>query len=191
MFKAKTLPDIISGDECQYVINSAIDADLWVNSENKSDFWHRRVTNYIHLLRVDILACEILLDANNKTKNFIMNEYNLDKEIYPDNLQVIRWFDGMSQNPHSDTMVGTPDEEYHIHRAFGSVIYLNTDYSGGRTYYPNYGTEVVPESGKLAVHPADTDHLHGVTAISGNVRYTISSFWTFDKEKGFDWSLYK
>jgi hypothetical protein len=96
----------------------------------------------------------------------------------------------MSQPPHADDMTDTNISGFE-HRSFGSIIYLNNDYLGGHTYYPNFDIEIIPEAGKLAVHPGDPNHLHGVTKIENGIRYTVASFWTTEKEKGNDWSIYK
>jgi hypothetical protein len=42
--------------------------------------------------------------------------------------------------------------------------------------------QITPEMGKLAVHPGDVDHLHGVTKIEENVRYTIAFFWKYTSD---------
>jgi hypothetical protein len=75
------------------------------------------------------------------------------------------------------------------HRAYGSIIYLNDTYEGGHTYYKNFNHEVTPKAGALAVHPGDSEHLHGVTEIKDGMRYTIASFWTLDKGKSHDWPI--
>lgn len=188
MFNAKTFDNFLSADQCQYLIKAAISSNLW--ESGGSEFWDNRVINCAKLREFDRVATGIMLDANTRCRDVIKTAYDLDKEIYSDTLQVIRWFEGMSQPPHADDMSNT-DIQGFDHRVFGSIIYLNSDYSGGHTYYPNFGAEVVPSAGKLAVHPGDPEHLHGVTTIENGIRYTIASFWTFNKEKSHDWSVYK
>ena len=39
------------------------------------------------------------------------------------------------------------------------------------------------------MHPGDPEHLHGVTKIEGGMRYTIASFWTYEKERSHDWPV--
>lgn len=188
MFNAKTFSGFLPLDKCQYLITAAIRANAW--ESGGGEFWDNRVLNYASLKEFDYVAADIMLEANVLCKDAIKQAYNLEKEVYSDIIQVVRWFEGMSQPPHADDMTDT-DVTGFSHRVFGSIIYLNDNYSGGHTYYPNFGEEVIPEAGKLAVHPGDPKHLHGVTTIEGGTRYTVASFWTFEKGKGNDWSLYK
>ena len=190
MFNAKTVDKFLTEDQSSYIVGLISKYDYWeINSDN--GFWDRRVMNVATVkdkFEPELFA--LIEDTTNKIKKFIENEFNLTEEIYPDVSTICRWFPGMEQPPHADDMTNTEVKGLE-HRIFGSIIYLNTDYSGGKTYYPNYNQEITPELGKLAVHPGDVDHLHGVTKIEDGIRYTIAAFWSHDKEKSIDWSLYK
>lgn len=177
MFDGRVVEGFISKKDCEYLIDLAIRLDLWEGAGYK--FWDNRVTNYSTFLKHDKDAAKILLDANFRCRQKIKKEYNLDHPVYSDTLQVIRWFPGMDQGPHADDMSDTENKD-HLHRSFGSVVYLNDNYEGGHTYYPNFNFEVKPKTGSLAFHPATPDHLHGVTRVSNSIRYTLASFWTFD-----------
>lgn len=186
MFNAKVIEQFLSKEDCEYLIKAAIISNLWQTAGH--EFWDNRVINYDRLGQHDKHAAEIMLDANIRCKEKIKEEYGVEF-IYADTLQVIRWFPGMEQSPHADDMSNT-EVEGHRHRAFGSVIYLNEEYEGGHTYYPNFNFEVIPKVGTLAVHPGDPEHLHGVTKIENGIRYTIASFWTKDKNFGHEWKTY-
>lgn len=186
MFNAKVIKNFISKEDCEYLINVVKNCNLW--ESGGSEFWDNRVINYYKMLEYDKNAAVIMLDANIRCSQKIKEEYNIDDFIYSDTLQVIRWFPGMSQPPHADDMTNTDIHGFQ-HRAFGSIIYLNDNYTGGHTFYPNFNFEVIPQSGSLAIHPGDPEHLHGVTEIKESIRYTIASFWTLDKGKGHVWSI--
>lgn len=177
MFNGKVIENFISKENCKYIINAAITSNLWQTAGH--EFWNNRTINYTNMLLFDNKAADIMMDALVRCQKIIKESYGL-KEIYPDLLQVIRWFPGMKQAPHADDMSNT-EITGHAHRAFGSVIYLNDDYEGGHTYYPNFNFDITPKIGSLAVHPADVDHLHGVTEVKNLMRYTIASFWTKEK----------
>jgi hypothetical protein len=136
---------------------------------------------------------DIAIIVNNirkKIKKIIELEYGNGKEVYADLIQIVRWFPGMEQQPHADDMKNIDDaDKWFNHRDFGAILYLNDDYEGGITYYPEYELGIIPKSGRLAIHPGDSDHLHGVTKIENVNRYTIASFWTFDKSYESDYSF--
>jgi len=185
MFSAKVIENFISSKDCMYLVNLANSSDLWEGGG--SEFWDNRVINYSSLARHDKNAAVIMLDANIRCGQKIKELFDVE-EIYSDTLQIIRWFPGMEQHPHADDMSNT-DIVGFDHRAFGSIVYLNNNYSGGHTYYPNFNFEVIPKTGALAIHPGDAEHLHGVTKIQDGIRYTIASFWTQRKEKSHAWPI--
>jgi hypothetical protein len=186
MFNAKIIEDVLSKEDCEYLIGCANRLDVWENGGN--EFWDNRVINYYTILSLDKKAASIMLDANIKCGKKIKDLFNLKDNIYSDTLQVIRWFPEMEQPPHADDMSNTEVKGFD-HREFGSILYLNDNYDGGHTYYPNYNFEITPKSGSLAIHPGDPEHLHGVTKITNGMRYTIASFWTTKKEKTNEWQL--
>lgn len=178
-FQAKTFNNFISQEETQKLLNFCKKTDLW--REIPNSFWDKRTINYNNL---DGDIKQIIEKAIINLQKILYENYELTQPPYPDTLDVVRWYEGMSQNPHCDDMSDNTESKINFgHRYFGCVIYLNDDYSGGKTYYPEHNFEIKPESGKLAIHLGDCNHRHGVTPIVGNTRYTIASFWTFDKNK--------
>jgi hypothetical protein len=129
-----------------------------------------------------------MLDANIRCKEKIKELYDVE-DVYSDTLQIVRWFPEMEQPPHADDMTNT-DIKGLEHRAYGSIIYLNDNYEGGKTYYPNFDVSITPKVGNLAIHPGDPEHLHGVTKIQDGMRYTIASFWTLNKLHSHDWPIF-
>jgi prolyl 4-hydroxylase len=188
MNNAKTIENFLSKEECEYLINVSIESNLWESGGNA--FWDNRIINYYKMINYNEKAASIMLDANVRCSQEIKKQYNLDKDVYPDTLQVVRWFPGMEQHPHADDMSNT-DIAGFDHRMFGTVLYLNNNYSGGHTFYPNFDFEIVPKQGTLAMHPGDPEHLHGVTKIESGIRYTIASFWTYEKGKSYVWPVSK
>ena len=188
MNNAKVIEDFLSKEDCEYLVGVATTSGLWESGGN--EFWDDRIINYNNMKNHNEKAASIMFDVNLRCGQEIKNQYNLDKDVYPDTLQVVRWFPGMEQHPHADDMSNT-DVVGFGHRVFGTILYLNSNYSGGHTFYPNFNFEVVPKQGALAMHPGDPEHLHGVTKIKGDIRYTIASFWTYDKEKSYVWPVSK
>jgi hypothetical protein len=189
LFKAKTFEDVISKEEINKLLSFVKLQEKW--QDGGGLFWENRVLNLKFLFEnknVDIAI--IVNNIRKKIKKIIELEYGNGKEVYADLIQIVRWFPGMEQQPHADDMKNIDDaDKWFNHRDFGAILYLNDDYEGGITYYPEYELGIIPKSGRLAIHPGDSDHLHGVTKIENVNRYTIASFWTFDKSYESDYSF--
>jgi hypothetical protein len=182
IFNAKTVDNFLSLEECEEILFLVKSIEPWEHDPEDPLWSNRSLSDYRIKTEYSEEIGNKLFQIKDNIGNKIKELYDLE-EIYADLLSVSRWFPGMDQKPHADDMtnVDHEDNEWFHHRDFGSVIYLNTDYQGGHTYYPDHDVEIVPKTGTLVIHPATPDHLHGVTTIIENVRYTVNSFWTKDK----------
>lgn len=176
-----TIENFLSKEEIDEFLEFGKTNTQWRTGGGK--FWEDRVVGISLMYDTNRELAKKLSNIKKRIISKIKELYCLDEEIYPDLMQLARWFPGMQQTPHSDDMRGTSHQDVHIHRAFGVVIYLNDDFEGGKTFYPQHELEVSPVPGMMAVHPSDRNHMHGVTEISGNTRYTLTAFITFDKSK--------
>jgi len=175
MYRGIKIDGFLTKEQASYIIEQAISSDLWEESEDR--FWTNRLINCSNIERYDPEVARLMKDANRRCKEVLKDKYGLDCKS--DTLQIIRWFPGMEQPLHADDMTNTEHRGFE-HRLFGSIIYLNEDYQGGKTYYGNFDIEITPQAGTLAIHPGDVEHLHGVTKIEGGTRYTIAQFWALD-----------
>lgn len=192
MFNAKTVKNIVSKEEVSVLLDFARSIEKWEDAGD--EYWSNRALNGPSIYNDHSKEIgKLLYDIKNRVGKQIKESYNLNEEVYADIFQIVRWFPGMQQSPHCDDMTDqpNPDLDWFKHRHFGAIVYLNDDYDGGHTYYPQYNLYIKPESGMLAVHPGDPYHMHGVTKIENEMRYTLASFWTFDKEYDFDWSIHE
>jgi hypothetical protein len=175
MLKTTIVDKFLTNEEVLFVLNLVKEAELWEPSS--VDFWDKRTIGI--RAAYEYFGNELgdfMVDVSRRVQDVIESSYG--KKVREDGITICRWYPGMEQPPHADDMTNTEVKGLE-HRKFGAIIYLNEDYEGGHTYYPNYDIEVTPESGKLAIHLGDADHLHGVTKIEGNTRYTIASFWAY------------
>lgn len=186
MFNAKIQTNFLTKEEIDTLLDFAKNKEEWENGG--SDFWDNRSLNAPILMRSqsekDRQIGTMLYNISERM-GYVLKSLYKEKEIYCDTFQIVRWFDGQEQPPHCDDMRNHDHTQevfkaYH-HRDFGAIVYLNNDYEGGRTFYPQHSEEIIPEPGKLAIHPGGTDHMHGVTKVVGGTRYTLASFWTRDK----------
>lgn len=181
-FNANIVDNFLSDKEIKEILDFISTITQWHDAGD--EFWKGRVIDCKSIYDIYDKEIGILLyEIKERIKKQIQVFYNLDKPIYADCFQIIRWFPGMEQPPHADDMSNVPQAgEYFNQRKFGSIIYLNQNYIGGHTFYPELNIDIKPKSGKLVIHPGDVEHTHGVSQIQENIRYTIASFWTFNEE---------
>ena len=181
--------ELLTPQEVDLILKFAESKENW-GGDLGGDFWSGRCLNAQDIYYENKEVGKLLYDVRGRIKEKLMNNFTDGVEVFADLLQIVRWFPEMEQQPHADDMTDAGDgHDYFHHRHFGSIIYLNNNYSGGLTYYPKYEVAITPRSGMLAIHPGDPDHLHGVTKIENAMRYTIASFWTYDKEYENVWSV--
>ena len=141
MFSPKLVKNFLTQEECDYLVNLVKDIEPW--ETGGSDFWNNRSLNGITLYNnIDKVAGTLIYNIRNKIKETIRQEYSLPNEVYPDLCQIVRWFPGQEQHPHADDMKNTEGNDWFHHRDYGAIIYLNDDYDGGHTYYPNYNFDI-------------------------------------------------
>lgn len=179
MFNGRTADDFVSKEDCEYIIKYAIEANAW--SKTNDTFWNERVF-YPENLPDDNEFKVKMSTILKKAKHFIMKEYSLDN-VYADTFHVVRWYEGQFQPAHQDDMENAMyDGDFFRHRAYGSIIYLNDNFDGGETCYPQYDIKISPKTGRFNVHLGDANHLHAVNKIENGTRYTIAAFWGVEKK---------
>ena len=95
-----------------------------------------------------------------------------------------------------DRGLGTPNEKDHTGynppksqewitnktagRVFTSIVYLNSNFTGGETTFPSKMIDVAPAAGKLVAFPCSRDYIHGVRPIKNGPRVAIPSWYQMD-----------
>ena len=152
----------------------------------ETDDWSKVKTNNRWSERVVYLGYKGLFSTTNqyfleKTDKQIKQSFELVSEIYPDYLGLVRWNVGDSQAPHADGENPNGDAHPFNWRNFGCVYYMNDDYEGGEIYFPNQDITLKPKPNTLVFFPGTLEYLHGVNPVTSGVRYTLTSFWTFNE----------
>lgn len=173
----KTIDAFLSEEECKFYYNFCQGSNLWDKSISNS-IWSQRIIFADQVEELKNLNYKFLL----KVEQAIKSEINIDKEIWPDYLGLVKWRTGDVQYPHADSE--SPDGEKHpfFWRNFGCVYYLNDNYQGGEIYFPNQNLEIKPKPNTLVFFPGTLEYLHGVKQITEKTRFTLTSFWTFDSK---------
>lgn len=104
-----------------------------------------------------------------------------EEYLYPDYTDLVSWESGSGMILHADNcdQEGTPN--YCGWRNYSGVLYLNDDFAGGETIFPNQGPIIIkPKKGKLVLYPAGLEYSHVVTTVVGT-RYVMPIWFTKDK----------
>jgi len=160
---------------------STIEFEKYLNFSNQTKEWGQRNSNNVWAGRViyqnGIENFNYLKGVENKIKS----DFEITDEIYPDYLGLVKWENGDYQHPHADGQNENGDHPYDW-RNFGCVLYLNDNYEGGEIYFPNQNIKIKPKPNTLVFFPGTLEYLHGVKPVTNGVRYTLTSFWTFNKQ---------
>ena len=105
------------------------------------------------------------------------------KALYPDYTDLVYWPVGKSMEVHADSKYLDGSDGKFPWRKISGVLYLNDDYEGGETYFPEQNVKYIPEAGHLIMFPSDLTHPHGVTEITKGDRYTLPIWFTDDETK--------
>lgn len=163
----------------------------WSYADKYNDYWADRCIDINALgsvekgfgSDVDLAIQRLLIDIKDRSEIEVSSYHKLKNPIYSDCFQLIKWPIGSLQEPHADAEYDDHSEHPSPWREYSSIIYLNDNFEGGETYFVNKNLSVRPESGHLLTFPCTLEYKHGVSEVKDNVRYTIASFWTYDKSK--------
>lgn len=172
-------PNFLPKETCEKYVDFLKKTNTW--EKNGDGVWSGRSIN---LSTMDSSLREEMLDLRIRVKQELQSFYKTQKSMYADIFQFVKWNKGNSLHPHADSE--NPDGSPHPYpwRNYAAIIYLNDDYRGGKTYFPNFNNFSPDNSpGSLVSFPGNLEYLHGVTEVFDNTRYTIASFFTYDESK--------
>ena len=181
------IPNFFSHKECdeiiKYIDQNHSRSSVVVGGTDRSDITNHRTSSTSNL------------EPNNnliKTVHKKIADYlNLPIEK-GESLQGQLYEPGQYFKPHNDFFSGPA---YNMHclgsgnRTHTLMVYLNDDFEGGETNFPNLNKTVVPEKGKAIwwknMHEDKTlsDTLHEGVAVSSGKKYIVTSWW---REKNWD-----
>ena len=155
---------------------------LWFKTNPKlptngaQSFFDGKQINYEHIdnSRIKKLVNMFKYEATLKVREV----FNVN--VYPDYTDLVFWQEGSGMVVHADNCDQEGNPNYCSWRNYSGVLYLNDDYQGGNTFFPNHGPKfIIPSKGKFVFYPSGLDYSHGVTTVVGN-RYTMPIWFTTD-----------
>lgn len=173
-----------SNDECDQLVAYANQNEhLFGQLGNpRTNFWDGRSLSE----GAASMQIKYLMRAIAKRMNLELERVSANGVLVPDLLNITRWIPGYELTPHADRE--EPDGSPHgmPWRDFAALMYLNDDYKGGEIYFPNQHLTIKPKKGDFVCFPGTLEFLHGVKETTSGIRYTLTSFYTYDKTKAFD-----
>tara|TARA_R100001079_G_scaffold42754_2_gene21637 strand:- start:539 stop:1012 length:474 start_codon:yes stop_codon:yes gene_type:complete len=151
--KIEIIDEFLSDELCNYFINYF--------EKNESLRTTHKVNNG-YLVDIDITKCKEFSDLFNKINNHVK-----DQRCKIDWIKVTKWEPNLLQGLHQDDT--SPETVY------ASIMYLNDNYKGGKTYFKE-GTIVQPKKGR-ALFFNGMRYWHGVMPVKEEARYTIAAWY--------------
>lgn len=182
------IPNFLNPDACKAAIGyfESIDPED-PDKESANPFFNKRS---LDISLVDPLETRRKFRAFDQMMiQTISKLYPEEEFIFTEYMNIVKWPSGMlcqeddprySMEPHTDNEDDPDIDEYLNQRHWSSVCYLNDDYDGGHTIFPDHNRVIVPEVAKVIFFPST--YLHGVTRVTGGDRYTIASWFTRDSD---------
>lgn len=142
--------------------------------ENAQQLFNGRQINYSKIVdeRIKRLVMHFKYEATFLARG-IWNEM-----LYPDFTDLVFWDEGSGMLVHADNADEEGRPNYVSWRNYSGVLYLNDDFLGGETFFPDHGPHFIkPKKGKIALFPAGIEYRHGVSTVVGK-RYTLPIWFT-------------
>ena len=178
-FKILELPNVLSDSECRHLIHFHKTHQHMVTYNDAAEHYNGRRIAFesirTHHIRNLMRKVQFITIAQ------IYGAYQ--DQIYPEQAEIMRWQVGMDQNPHIDKMADPETgEDIYPETAWASILYLNDNYDGGKTYFEPcpelpMGFEIEPQAGKLVMFQG-MEFYHGVTKVRRAERYTLPFWYT-------------
>ena len=151
------------------------------NSPNNFDkgFWNSRIVqNYDK-------SIEKITDYIHSKISVLCSEFYQEDYVYLEFTNLVYWGPGMELEPHADNyFIHEPTKpHYSQHRDYSSILYLNDNFRGGETYFPESNFSIEPKVGRLAIFTSGSNHIHGVKKVLSGDRYTLATWFTKEKNK--------
>lgn len=101
--------------------------------------------------------------------------------LYNDYSALVEWGSGSGMVLHSDNCYDDGGPNLVNWRKYSGVLYLNDNFGGGETLFPDHGPYFAkPAKGKLVLYPAGLEYRHAITTVVGT-RYVMPMWFTTDR----------
>lgn len=159
------------------------------NFIDQEDYWYKAgQASVFHISKIltewdNKKYYSMMLGILKDIKQECMDVFDTEKNICPDSYMFAKWNPGTKQYPHSDSHLNNGEANDTPWRKFSTVLYLNENFDGGETYFPQHGITIEPKKGRLALFSSGLDYQHGVSEIKNGTRFNLISFWGYEMNR--------
>ncbi len=180
-YTVREIPNFLTAEECDEIINMSLDKleDSKVYGDTDHIQENHRVSK----------QCWLGNEMSDVVEKFSKQSERATSSQgkYQEMLQVVRYEQGGFFNSHYDQTPG--DEEFckrmngpYGPRKYTVLVYLNDDYDGGETFFPNINKEVKPEKGKAVIFEnVDSNNVIIKESLHGGRPVTSGTKWICNK----------
>lgn len=144
------------------------------NDDKFSEIGNSEAEFTVHTFQSEAIDAEmvknLVTDIGKDVYDYVCKSYSgIFKEFDPLMSHIARFSEGYGMHEHFDE--SRPND-------IATLVYINSDYSGGEIYFPGYDISIKPEAGDLVFFPDNPNYVHGVKPILSGVRYTTPRWFT-------------
>lgn len=163
---------------CRSIIEHAKDVDGWTEAKvshrvkdqfNPATRPEARRASVLAPPRESEIRREFDLKMESIIKPLVIEVWGVDLKQHSET-HFVRYCPGNYYTPHSDTGLHRSD------RYFTIICYLNDDFEGGQTSFPQLNYRITPRCGKAVIFPAT--YLHCAEPVTRGEKYIIVSWLT-------------
>eukprot|EP01084_Bolivina_argentea_P074460 135082_1 len=168
----------ISSGVCNSLIRY-FESNINLTKSNINNYYDGRIVYYSDIDNNKMIK-NILQSAVENALDLLVDHYDISRELHPDTIQIVKWYEGQNLGEHSDAFYvdGTPN--YSFYRKYTMIIYLNNNFEGGEFQFTKRNVTIKPETGKLVAFSAGLYDMHKVNKVLQGNRYTIAAWFTDD-----------
>ncbi len=174
--KVMELPNFLSRSDCNEIVGFFQQNIAHYASENPEPAFSGRQINYGRI--PDHLQVKRIINFCRWRVAEEIRRFFAIPHLYPDYTDIVYWGDGENMPVHADNSYQDGSPGRFPWRTHSAVIYLNDDYNGGETFFPNLKVTSKAECGKCIAFGAGIEYSHGVKTIMGGNRYTLPIWFT-------------
>lgn len=161
----RLLPDVFDGPRCRAYIEAAQQRPWRGSAADDSKPATRSVTNDNIGIDTDVLLAAVARHLPRRLYGLTLSRIVGERTVF------LRYSPGDRFDMHTDSAFRPEPSQRSL---FAVLIYLNADFAGGGTHFPDLGVTVSPQAGAALIIPHGLRHRG--EPVTSSVKYAIHSY---------------